>query len=415
MHRDELLALLTPEAMRLLDGVGEVDDRSDVLGLVSRMRGDGHDPRTVAAVLTQAKLRRRATAKFGRFADRMLFTEDGLQQATRLSVAAHHAARFRAAGCERVADLGCGIGADAMALASLGFQLTAVDADEVTAAVATHNLAMFDNVTVRHARAESIDLSAFDGLWFDPARREHRDAPAQGNEAVGSGATGGATKPGRGARRLGDPADWSPALDLVFGTAATHRLGVKLAPGIDHDLLPAGVETQWVSVGGELVEATVWAGGLERDGVGRSALVLGERAAERTAAGPAEDEPVGELGEFVFEPDPAIIRARLIGDVARELGGRMLARDIAWITGDEAVGTPFATAFRVREVLPLQTAKLKRELRARGIGRLEIKKRGVDLDPAALRAQLSLKGSESATLICTRVGGARKALLADRV
>ncbi|MGO2112332.1 MAG: class I SAM-dependent methyltransferase [Pseudoclavibacter sp.] len=411
MNRDELLTLLTPDAMQLLADVGDLDDRADVVGIVSRMRGAGHDAATVATVLTQAKLRRRGAAKFGPFAARMLVTEDGLQQATRLSVAAHHAERFRAAGCERVADLGCGIGADAMAFASLGFDVTAIDANEVTAAIATHNLAMFDNAAVRHARAEEVDLGEFDGLWFDPARREGGDVGASGPSAARS--PGGA--PTRGSRRLADPADWSPGLDFVFGTAAVHPIGVKLGPAIDHDLLPDGAETQWVSVGGDLVEATVWAGGLQRDGVGRSALILGDRPAERAAPGPVDDEPVGDLGEYVFEPDPAIIRARLIGDVAREVNGRMLSADIAWITGDEAVDTPFATAFRVREVLPLQVAKLKRALRERGIGRLEIKKRGVDLDPATFRTQLALKGDESATLICTRVGESRRALLADRV
>lgn len=397
MDRADLIALLTPEAMALLERVGELDDRTDALQLVSRMRAEGHDARLVASVLTQARLRRRAREKFGPFASGMLFTDDGLQQATRLRVAAHHADRFRAADARAIADLGCGIGADALAFASLGFDVLAVDADEVTAAIASHNLAAFENATVRHARAESVDLGEVDAVWFDPARRD------------------GSVRDARGARRLHDPAAWSPPLDFAFGAARTHAIGVKLGPGIDHDVLPADAETQWVSVDGDLVEATVWAGGTEREGVHRSALVIGAGADEISSTGPADDEPVGALGEVLYEPDAAVIRARLIGDVARSIGARMLAPDIAWMTADEVVPTPFATAFAVRDVLPLQVAKLSRELRARGIGRLEIKKRGVDLDPASLRSQLKLKGDESATLICTRVGDARRAILADRV
>lgn len=383
--------------MTLLERVGEIDDRGETVQLVSRMRAEGHDPRVVAAVLTQARLRRRAREKFGPFAAGMLFTEDGLQQATRLRVAAHHADRFRGADARAIADLGCGIGADALAFASLGFEVLAVDADEVTAAIAAHNLAAFENARVRHARAEHVDLAEVDAVWFDPARRDTSSRGAAGSW------------------RLHDPADWSPPLDLAFGAARTHAVGVKLAPGIDHDVLPADAETQWVSVDGDLVEATVWAGGTERAGVRRSALVIGEGADELAAPGPASDEPVGELGDVLYEPDPAVIRARLIGDVARSLGARMLAPGIAWMTGDDVVPTPFASAFAVSEVLPLQVSKLARELRARGIGRLEIKKRGVDLDPAALRSQLRLRGDESATLICTRIGDARRAILADRV
>ncbi|MDO5052579.1 MAG: class I SAM-dependent methyltransferase [Pseudoclavibacter sp.] len=395
MDRQELIALLTPEAMGLLARLPRLDGPGDALGLVTRLRREGHAPATVAAVLGQLRLRRRAAAKFGPFAERMLFTEAGLEQATRLQIAAHHAERFRAAGVRSIADLGCGIGADSMAFASLGFRVIAVDRDEVTAAVATHNLAVFDDVEVRHGAAEEQDLSEVEALWFDPARR------ADG-------------------KRLRDPGDWSPSLDFVFargGPGRRHALGVKLAPAVPHELLPEGegVETQWVSVDRELVESTVWAGGTERPGVTRSALVTGRRGShELNAEGAAEDEPVGELGAYLHEPDPAVVRARLIGDLARELGARMIAPDIAWMTTDEAAASPFAASFRVREVLPLQPARLKRELRERGIGALEIKKRGVDVDPAELRRRLALRGEEQATLILTRIGAARRAILADR-
>lgn len=416
MDRDDLIALLTPEGMRLLDEVGLIDDQHDALRLVSRLRGEGHPARLVAAVLSQVRLRRRAAAKFGPFAQSMLFTEDGLQQATRLRVAAHHAQRFRAIGVDRVADLGCGLGADALALASLGIAVTAVDADEVTAAIATHNLAPFEQVEVRLGLAEDFDLASVQGLWFDPARRvSARGALTQGGTASTRKSSDlRATGPG-GSRRLRDPASWSPSLEFCFAAAATHPIGVKLSPAIEHELLPEGAETQWVSVDGELVEAAVWAGGTGREGVARSALVLGTESAELTAAGPSEDAPVGELGEYLYEPDPAIIRAQLIGEVAHRIGARMIAPRIAWMSTDEAASTPFARGFRVREVLPLQAAKLGKQLRARGIGKLEIKKRGVDLDPAAFRERLALRGEEEATLICTRIGQDRRAILADRL
>jgi hypothetical protein len=93
----------------------------------------------------------------------------------------------------------------------------------------------------------------------------------------------------------------------------------------------------------------------------------------------------------------------------------MLDPTIAWITTDTAPETPFGAAFRVRERFPLDAKTLKKELAARGIGSLEIKKRGVDVDPAAFRARLSLKGENTATLVLTRVAGSRVALLAERL
>ena len=412
MDRDELLALLTPEAMTLLDEFAGLDTAKDVVGAVTALRRAGADARTSAAVLEQLRLRRRARAKLGSFAERMLFTADGLAQATRLDVAARHAQRFRDAGVRRIADLGCGIGADAMAFAALGFEVVAVERDEVTAAIAAHNLAVFPNATVVHASAEEFDLDGFDGVWLDPARRTARE---------------GATERGA-SRRLADPADWSPSLDFAFGLAPERAVGVKLGPAIDHELLPGHGEAQWVAVQGELVEYGVWLGAAARPGVRRSALVIGPagpdgrgRADELTATTPvaeAKDAAVGPLGGWLHEPSPAVIRGRFIGRLAQQLDGRMIAPGIAWITTDGPAPTPFAQSFEVLEVLKLDAGALKKELRSRGIGALEIKVRGVDLDPAEFRKRLALRGDESTTLICTRLadgGGERRvAILARR-
>ena len=143
MDMSELTALLTPEGLRLLDEVGPIASAGEVAGAVSRLRAAGHSPDLVSAVVGQAHLRTKAVPKFGGFAERMLFTRAGLEQATRLGVAARHAGRMRRAGITRVADLGCGIGGDSLAFAGAGLSVVAVDADEVTAAIAAYNLAPF--------------------------------------------------------------------------------------------------------------------------------------------------------------------------------------------------------------------------------------------------------------------------------
>jgi len=192
--------------------------------------------------------------------------------------------------------------------------------------------------------------------------------------------------------------------------------GVKLGPAFDRDALPADAEAQWISVDGSTIELVVWTGALARPGVHRAAMVVrGEATHELTAAADAADEPVRDLGAFVHEPDGAVIRARLIGEVARELDAGMLAPGMAYLTGDAAVTSPFVSSFRVREQLPSDVKGLAKALRERGVGTLEIKKRGVDVDPAALRTKLKLKGEASATLLITRIGSKRLTLLADRV
>jgi hypothetical protein len=391
MDVDDLRRLLSPEGLRLLDEVGDLDSGADIVRTVSRLRAAGHDGGLVAAVLEQARLRSRARPKFGDFADRMLFTPAGLEQATRLRVAALHAGRFAEAGIDVVADLGCGIGADALAIAALDLGVVAVERDELTAAVAAFNLAPFPSARVELGDAEDADLAGVGGVWLDPARRD-------------------------GATRLTNPDDWSPSLDWAFELATRLPTGIKLGPGIDRELIPPDVEAQWISVDREVVELVLWSGPLARDGIRRSALVLSAAGvAELTADADSPDAETGDLGDYLLEPDGAVIRARLIGDLARSVGGRMLDPTIAWITCDDPAPTPFGQSFRVIERLPLDVKTLKRELGARGIGTLEIKKRGVDVDPAQFRTRLALAGDASATLVLTRIAGARTAILVERI
>ncbi|MBW4040905.1 MAG: class I SAM-dependent methyltransferase [Acidobacteria bacterium] len=393
MERSELEALLDARVLSAVDAEARPGTPDDVLARSTALRREGFSPEQAAAILTQAALRRRARAKFGEFADRMLFTRAGLEQATRLDVAARHAARFRAAGAAVVADLGCGIGGDALAIAAVGLRVLAVERDEVTAVLAQYNLTPFPEAEVLVEDAEAVDLGTVDAAWIDPARRTAGHADTKRVAA----------------------AAYSPSLDFVDRTADRLPTGVKLSPAHDRATVPPEAEAQWVSDRGEVVELVLWRGGLQREGVRRAALVSGPAGtAELTAGGDTADEPVGALGDHVFEPDGAVIRARLLGDLARTTGTHPVGPGIAYLSGDGLASSPFLTPFAVDAVLPFDPQRIRKELRARGVGRLEIKKRGVDLDPAAFRRGLALRGDEEAVLIVTRTADRRVALVCHR-
>jgi SAM-dependent methyltransferase len=389
------MSLISPEGQALLAEVGEIDSKADMVKVVSKLRGKGHSAELVATVLTQVKLRRRAKAKFGEFAQTMFFTEEGLEQASRLKVAAIHAGRFRSHGLTRIADLGCGIGAESLAIASLDMEVAAFEIDEVTAALATYNLASFENVKVEQADVTTINLDNFDGLFIDPARRDLKDSKTNIN------------------KRKYDINDFSPSFDFVLEAARTKPTIVKLGPGLDHKDIPDDAEAVWVSDDGDLVELTLYFGSLKRPEVKRAALLLSPNGTFEITSSEAErlDAPLGELGRYLYEPDASIIRSHLVGDLAISLGLNIFSNEIAYLSSNEEVHSPWLKGYEVLENLVFDRKKLKAYLREKNIGILEIKKRGADITPEQLRRELDPKGTESATLIVTRVDGAHRVLI----
>jgi SAM-dependent methyltransferase len=381
-----LAALRTAEGSAALAAAADVAD-AEPLAAATALRARGVPPALASAALTQTDLRRRAAAKFGGAAATMLFTRAGLEQATRAVVADRRAARLAAAGVRSLADLGCGLGSDALAAARRGIRVHAVDADPLTAALAAANAeaaGLAGLVTVECADATTVPVEQFDAVFADPARR----------------------RAGRG--RVMDPRSWSPSWDFIATLPErVPRTVLKLAPGIDHALLPAGAEGEWVSVDGDLVEAAFWCGPLAE--FPRRAILL-PRGQELTGSG-AEAAPVGPVGAFLYDPDPAVVRAHLVAEFAAAVGGRIADPQIAYVYTDSPVDTGFGRRLEITDVLPFSLKRLRTLLRDRGIGRLEIRKRGSALEPEQLRRDLRLNGSAGASLVLTRVAGAPTVLL----
>ncbi|MFD3520973.1 class I SAM-dependent methyltransferase [Streptomyces sp. NPDC058653] len=406
-----LSLLLSEEGQALLAELRDHDPAQE-LALATRLRRD-HPAELVSSALAQARLRQRAVAKFGgRDAYRMYFTPDGVEQATRTSVAAHRAARFRdigsagagraGAGPARITDLCCGIGGDAIELARAGFAVTAVDRAPGTCEMAAHNIRTLapdaPPPTVVCADVMTYDLTAPpapDALFVDPARRG-----------------------GRG--RIFDPEAYSPPLSWAVDAVRTVGAGgIKIAPGIPHELVPDDFEAEWISDGGDVKEAVLWYdASAPEPGPGRPGGVTpGARRATLLPAGITltgrglPDPQVRPVGRYLYEPDGAVIRAHLVAEAADELDGGLIDETIAYITADERRSTPYATAYEITDVLPFNLKRLKALLRERDVGVLTVKKRGSPVEPEELRRKMRLKGRNSATVFLTRVAGAPAMLL----
>ncbi len=378
MDLDAFAFLLTDDGQALLAALREYEPGAE-LATATRLRRE-HPAAVVSAAIGQAGLRRRAVAKFGQDAHRMYFTPDGVEQATRTTVAAHRADRFRALGVRRLADLCGGIGGDAIALARAGIEVLAVDRSPETCAVTRANaaaLGLSDRIEIRCADVTGVDTGGYDAVFVDPARRG-----------------------GRG--RVFDPEAYSPPLSWALTAARTvPYAALKVAPGIPHEAVPDDAEAEWVSDHGDVKEAVLWFG--TRPGA-RSATLLPDGV---TLAGEGlPDPPVGRVGRYLYEPDGAVIRAHLVAEAARAVGGTLIDETIAYVTSDTLRRIPYATAYEISDVLPFNLKRLKALLREREVGTLTVKKRGSAVEPEELRRRIKPQGPNAATVLLTRVAGA---------
>jgi len=345
--------------------------------------------RLARAAVEQVLLRRRAQVKFDGAAD-LFFTREGLEQATATAVARHRAERF--AGFPQAFDLGCGIGGDTLELARVT-DVVGVDLDRLRLNVLVANaertgaasrirpvLADLERLPLRFPR----DAAAF----VDPGRRA-------------------------GGRRLRGVDTYHPPLRLVLSwRSSVAGLAIKVSPAVRlEEVRDLGCEIEFVSLGGELKEAVLWFGALRRGR--RRATVLPAGVSMEGEAEPAAQ--LGPLASFLIEPDPAVMRAGLVQQLGAEFGAYPIARDIAFLTKDEPLFSPFARTYRVVQAAPFRLKSLQRMLAERGVGRLTVKRRGSAVEPDDISRRLHLTGDREALVVLTRIAERQTMILAEPV
>ncbi len=371
---------------------------------VGRLR-DRLSPARTHLLLELIESRRRAAAKFTA-AGRMFFTPLGLEQATDEWLAAYKVTRFRAHGA--FADLCCGIGGDLLAFAQLGPVIGVDLSPSMTHLAAANAQAVLPPEAVKDVSFHIGDVESFDlrnvAAWhIDPDRRPT----------------------GRRTTSL----DWSsPNLaSLERMLAAAPNAAIKLAPAAD---VPAEwaqrCELEWISRDRECRQQVAWHGTLAQSPGLRRATIVPTSASRvvprpgnipRTLTGAPNERLIiaPQIDRYVFDPDPAVMAARLKGALAAEHNLSAIAAGPTYLTGPKPITDAALACFEVLDVLPLRTRSVADYLHERYIGRLEIKTRGVETDPQKLRRDLKLRGDESATLLLTSIGRRQLAIVARRV
>jgi len=357
-------------------------------------------PERARLLVDQIALRRQAAAKFGAQAERMYFTRTLLEQATDSDIAHYKAARFAALGGDvrLVGDYCCGIGGDLIELAQVA-PVVGWDRSPTARLMAEANLravvpeAVGRTARVGEADVEELTPAAGDAWHLDPDRR-----------AAG--------------QRTARVELYSPGPALVDRWSADNPDGaVKLAPAADPpQAWRTHGELEWISSRGECRQLVVWFGRLARQPGQRRATKILSTGVQATCIGAAHLPcNVAEMpGQFLFDPDPAVLAAGLLGQLASQYGLCTLGAGGAYLSGTAPLDEPLLAPFEVLDCVPLRVGDVARRLSARQVGQLEIKKRGVAIDPEALRRRLKLRGQAAATLILTRVGRRELAVIAQR-
>jgi SAM-dependent methyltransferase len=393
MDAELLRRLASPEGSGVLREAGELERGEEhFLDVWTALQRAGAEKELARGALETVLLRTRAEKKFSR-AREMFFTREGLEQASAEPLSRHRATRFR--GLERIADLGCGIGGDTLALAGCA-PVWAVDLDELRLRMARENLRAY--APVRPVRFLLADLlrpvfstAARKGMAFfcDPSRRED-------SRRVFS------------VRRYGPPL---AEIVRLYGEGAA-ALCVKISPGVRwEEIEEEPCEVEFVSFEGELREAVLWYGPL-RTAIRRATILPADVTMTETE--PSSDA-ISPPRAVLYEPDPSLLRAGLVRQLAARLGAARIDPEIAYLTADECHPTPWARAYRIEEAMPFGLKRLRQWLRARGVGRVTVKKRGSPLEPDDLERQLKLRGEESRILFLTKVGGKPYVLIGENI
>ncbi len=372
---------MTPAGQAALRAAAERQPReADYLIHFQNLEKTFH-PSLAQAALETAILRREAQSKFPRLAEKMYFTRPALEQATPAEVAAYRAARL--AGREPVLDLGCSIGGDLVHLAGQA-QAYGVDHDPLRIHMARANLEAL-GLSAGLLRADLRATLPFmpppgTAAFFDPARRS-------------------------GHRRIFSVQDYKPPLSQAQAwLGRIPALCIKVSPGVDlGELADLDCEIEFISLHGELKEAALWFGPL-MTAARRATVLPGPHSltgdpAQRAALAPAP-------GAYLYEPDPAVLRAGLVGTLADHIGAAQLDETIAYLTSERRIESPFTRRWSVEDWMPFNLKKLRAYCRSRGIGRVAVKKRGSAIQPEDLIRSLRLQGELERVLVLTRLAGA---------
>lgn len=353
------------------------------------------EPEYANALVETLRLRTKARERFSH-ADKMLFTQAGLEQATGETVARYHASRLASTG--GVLDACSGLGGDTLACLE-GSSVVSVEQDSATATCLQINAKNLLPQRLSELSVHCADITTFplqrvrdsgiDSVLFDPARRI-------------------TTSTGE-SRRARNTEDYSPPLSFLETLRATFpNVCLKLSPATHESIFQhyaSEAEIELISTGGECREALLWFGearvqrGMPLFQAGEysyRATLLAQNGEEVQSLFPEPyDLPhSAEPQAWLYEPDPALIRAHLVSQLASQYGANLITPHIAYITSTESLPIPFTKKYRILATMPYRLSTIRSWLQSQKRVLEAVKKRGVDVEPEKILKELRTKNKD---------------------
>ncbi|WP_404952633.1 THUMP-like domain-containing protein [Streptomyces sp. 147326] len=380
MDLDTFRALLTDEGQALLAVLQDTGPAEEPVFDLRR----AHPAELVAAAREQVRLRRQAAAKFGRHAPRLYFTPDSVELSSHLAVSDYKLERvLHEIGGVLIDVMSLGSGADAHVLGRSHIT-SAVDGDRLTIEIAAANQKGMDEPALGLTCADITTFESHgEAVFIDLMRHAGPDG-------------------GHDPERYDPPFSW--ALERLHTTGAGW---IRLAPGVPDQAVPdlgRADEAEWISYDGHIQEAVLWFG---LDGL-RTPKPTPVRKATLLPAGASltgrglPHPAVRPAGRYLYAPDPAVVHARLLAELAQDLAAGLVDEGGTHLTSDELRPTPFAAAYEVTEALPFDGAALKAVLRERTVGWVTVvAAHGLRIEADAFRHDLTPQDPRAATVFIT--------------
>ena len=343
---------------------------------IQQLISDNPD-KPIKEMLSQINLQKRNLSKIP-ISDELLFTDQGAQQASSWELAKYHATKFKA--FNKIADLCCGIGVDLINIAKGKEQVYAIDLDTNTLKLAEYNCGNknLKNINFILGKAEEFDQQV-DAIFIDPDRRPNSS------------------------RRIA-PEEYSPPFSKIMELRnICPNIAVKLSPAIDYKRLHLPIDStlEFISENGSLKEILLCMGKLATKNCDRKAVLLPSDLIMKNSSIKIE---VTEIKKYLFEPDPAIIRAGLVQELGSKIGYHLIDSKLALLTGSHILQSDFGKIYKVEQIMKYNLKEVRKYVRENEIGELIIKTRGFPESVEKFRKKIKLKGNNLVVMFILRKG-----------